>query len=397
MAHSLGTRDRAFLERAHELSLAGWGRVHPNPLVGCVIVRGSEIVGEGYHAEYGGPHAEAAALAEARELARGSTAYVTLEPCAHWGKTPPCAEALYQAGVERVVYGAADPGPGRGGGEYLRGLGVKTVGPVWDLGRARAHNPSFFHAHSDRAGEEAPPPFVALKLAMTLDARIASSPGVRTRITGSDAECETHRLRTGFDAVMVGAVTARADDPRLTVRRVPPGRRPPARVVIDSLASLDPDSAMLLGIDEAPVHVVATTRAAPDRVAGIRSAGGHVHLLEPEADGRVPLRAALGRLAEEGMASLLCEGGGVIASGLLAAGLVGRLYIFLAPALMGAEGVAAFPGVVRDQHPRAPHVPGTDPATVACNGGTPLAGRSLRYAEPPRLYGSDTLHIFDVS
>ena len=340
----MSSADRALLERARELSVRGWGRVHPNPMVGCVITRNEEIVGEGYHAEYGGPHAEAMALAEAGRLASGGVAYVTLEPCAHAGKTPPCAEALAEAGVRRVVFATADPGPGAGGAVYLKSRQIEVVGPMWDESQARAHNPAFFHAYA-AAGRTRRVPYVAVKLAMSLNALISAGRGKRTRVTGPEAESETHRLRSGFDAIMVGAETARVDDPSLTVRHAPIGRLPPARLVVDSLASMPPSSRMLSEVSEAPVHLLTTDRAPRSRITRLREAGADVHVSPARESGAVDLRAALEHCRSLGLWSVMCEGGGKLVSSLVSEDLVGHLYLFIAPKLLGSGGIAAFPGV----------------------------------------------------
>ena len=270
----LDPADSAHLEWARRLAHQGWGQVHPNPMVGCVLVNDAKVVGEGWHEVFGGPHAEIVALERALSRAEGATAYVSLEPCNHHGKTPPCSQALVDAGVKRVVFGARDPGASSGGGaETLRAAGVEVVGPVWDEGTARAENPAFFHAaRHDR-------PFLALKLAMSLDSRIAAAPGERTRITGSEAEQEVHRIRTGFDAVMVGQGTVVADDPRLTPRLVPPGREPIRRILLLPEADLHDDAAVLEEIERHPVHVFCldtTPEAALERLEAI------VHELEEE-------------------------------------------------------------------------------------------------------------------
>ncbi|HVH13374.1 MAG TPA: bifunctional diaminohydroxyphosphoribosylaminopyrimidine deaminase/5-amino-6-(5-phosphoribosylamino)uracil reductase RibD, partial [Longimicrobium sp.] len=216
-------QDRAFVRRAIELAWRGWGRVAPNPLVGCVIVRDDgEVVGEGWHSEYGQAHAEVEALRAAGEAARGATAYVSLEPCSHHGKTPPCTDALIAAGVRSVVFGGFDPNPrARGGAEVLRAAEIDVAGGVEEAA-VRDQNAVFFHAHSPAGADR---PFVALKLAMSLDARIADRDGGSVWITGPEARAETHRLRAGYDAVAVGIGTARADDPQLTVRDIPVPRR----------------------------------------------------------------------------------------------------------------------------------------------------------------------------
>ncbi len=329
----------AYLERARGLGRKGWGWVHPNPLVGCVLVGdGGVVVGEGYHGELGGPHAEVVALEAAGARARGATAYVTLEPCNHYGRTPPCTEALLAAGVARVVFAVRDPGAqSGGGGETLRARGVEVLGPVWDERTGSAENPAFFHTSAHRT------PFVALKLAMTLDARIARTPGARTPITGPAALAEAHRLRSGFDAIMVGAGTIRADDPKLTVRLAPPGRIAPRRIVLDPSAALPEDAAVLSGVEEAPAHVFVGREAAQHDVARLTGAGALVHPVPTVASGGLDLEAVFDVCWETGIRSILCEGGARLAASLLAEGRAQRIYLFIAPFTLGEEALPAFP------------------------------------------------------
>lgn len=358
--------DRAHLERARLLARNGWGHVHPNPMVGCVLVRDGTVVGEGYHREFGGPHAEVVALEAAREAARDATAYVSLEPCNHHGKTPPCSLALVQAGVRRVVYGAADPGAeSAGGGNTLREHGVEVVGPVWTDAEARAENPAFFHnARHDT-------PFVALKLAVTLDGRISAAPGRRTRITGEEADRAVHRLRTGFDALMVGAGTARTDNPRLTVRLVPPGRTPPRRIVLAPSAELAEDAALLSDATEIPVHVFTGAHAQEAELERLEKAGAHVHPVDG-GPGSLALESVLGVCRGLGIRSILCEGGARLGGALLREGMVRRLYLFIAATALGEGGVPAF---------------GPDAGS--------LPWPTFRPALPPERYGRDTLIVLD--
>jgi len=333
----LSLADAAHLEWARKLGRRGWGHVHPNPLVGCVIVNDDKTVGEGYHKVFGGPHAEIVALEEALTRARGATAYVSLEPCNHQGKTPPCAKALVEAGVKRVVFGAREPGRDEGGGAHtLRSGGVEVVGPVWSDSVGRAENPAFFHKarHSY--------PFVALKLAMTLDARIAARQGARTRVTGLEAEREVHRLRTGFDAILVGAGTVRADDPRLTVRLVPPGREAPRRLVLDPDATTPSGAALFADRSAAPVHVFVRDDVGESAIERLERTGAHVHPVRKAKRG-LDLDEVMAVCWDLGVQSILCEGGAQLADTLLRERRAQRLYLFVAPTTFGAEGVAAFP------------------------------------------------------
>lgn len=324
------------MRRALELAANGWGRVAPNPLVGCVVVRDDgTVAGEGWHTEYGRPHAEVEALRAAGEAARGATAYVTLEPCAHWGKTPPCTRGLLEAGVRRVVFAAADPNPkAAGGAETLRSAGVEVVGGV-EAGAAREQNHVFFHAHSELGAER---PFVALKLALSVDARIADRERRSVWITGAAARTETHRLRAGYDAVAVGIGTALADDPRLTVRGDFEPRVAPARVVFDRRLRLPLDGTLARTALGVPTLVVAGSDADAARERTLTDAG--VRVLR--ADG---LSGGLRALRESGIRSLFVEGGAGLGSALLSADAVDRQYLFYAPVLLGPEALNPFGGI----------------------------------------------------
>ena len=327
--------DARWMARALELAGRGWGRVAPNPLVGAVIVREGELVGEGWHAEYGHPHAEVEALRAAGEAARGATAFMTLEPCSHHGKTPPCTDALLAAGIRRVVFAAADPNPrAAGGGGVLRAAGVEVEGGVL-ADEARDQNAPFFHAHSPAGAER---PFVALKLALTLDGRIADHAGSSVWITGEEARAEVHRLRAGFDAVAVGSGTALADDPKLTARGALEPRVAPVRVVFDRALRLPLESALVTTAREVPVTVVAGTVLPAEHAAALETRGVRVLRAGDVHDG---LRA----LREAGIGSLLVEGGATLASEMLRARVVDRLYLFYAPLLLGPGGLGAFAGV----------------------------------------------------
>jgi diaminohydroxyphosphoribosylaminopyrimidine deaminase / 5-amino-6-(5-phosphoribosylamino)uracil reductase len=327
------------MRRALELARRGRAGTHPNPMVGAVIVHGGSVIGEGWHAEYGGPHAEVEAIRAAGDAARGATLYVTLEPCAHHGKTPPCTDALLAAGVSRVVFAAEDPTVEAGGGAaVLRAAGVDVTGGV-ERDAARSLNIAFFRLHERGA------PYVALKLAISLDGRIAAAPGRRTDITGSAAREETHRLRAAHDAILVGAGTVRADDPLLTVRGVarpgPGPPRQPVRVVLDTRATLDPASRLAATARETPTWVVCGEDAEERRTGRLEAAGVRV-VRAPVRGALLDLRAVLAQLAAEGLRAIFVEGGAAVATGLLAAGLADRLYLFVAPSFLGHGGVPAF-------------------------------------------------------
>jgi diaminohydroxyphosphoribosylaminopyrimidine deaminase/5-amino-6-(5-phosphoribosylamino)uracil reductase len=304
--------------------------VAPTPLVGAVVGGEGEVVGEGYHSEYGRPHAEVEALRAAGERARGATVYVTLEPCAHHGKTPPCTDALLASGVRRVVFAASDPNPkAAGGGEVLERAGVEVARGVLER-EALDQNAPFFHAHTRRER-----PWVSLKLALSLDGKVADRAGRSAWITGEEARAEVHRMRAGCDAVAVGIGTALADDPQLTVRGSVEPRVPPARVVFDRGLRLPPEGRLAHTARELPVLVVASPEAPAARREALERLG--VRVL-PAGDLEEGVRA----LRRAGIASLFCEGGARLAGTLLEAGVVDRLHLFYAPLFLGAEGAAPF-------------------------------------------------------
>lgn len=328
-------QDVDHVRRAIALAANGWGRVAPNPMVGCVLVRDGEVVGEGWHTEYGQPHAEVEALRAAGDRARGATAYVSLEPCSHWGKTPPCTGALTEAGVRRVVFGGYDPNPkAQGGGEVLRAAGIEVLGGVEEAA-VREQNAVFFHAHSPAGAER---PFVALKLAMSLDARIADRDGRSVWITGEEARAEVHRLRAGYDAVAVGIGTALADDPLLTVRGAVESLVPPTRIVFDRRLRLPVDGKLVRSAREVPVMAVCAPDAPEDRRRALEAAG--VRVVAGSA-----LDDQLRAIREAGVRSMFVEGGSVLASALLTADTVDRMYLFYAPVLIGPEGGSPFAGI----------------------------------------------------
>jgi diaminohydroxyphosphoribosylaminopyrimidine deaminase/5-amino-6-(5-phosphoribosylamino)uracil reductase len=317
------------MRRALLLARRGWGQTAPNPMVGAVIVKAGRVVGEGWHAVYGGAHAEAMALARAGRKARGATVYVTLEPCAHWGKTPPCADALIAAGVRRVVCAVRDPNPGAAGGaRKLRRAGIEIeFGLLED--EARELNASFFFAvnGADR-------PWVTVKLALSADGFVAKKGGARTTITGGAANREVHRMRAQADAVAVGIDTVLADDPQLTVRLSKAPRVPPVRVVFDRMARLPLDSRLAQSAGLVPVAVLAG-KPAPARELQLFRRGVEVIRAKD-------IRGALQALRRHEVRSLLVEGGPSIVKALLAARVVDRIVIFRAPRRLGPGGIAAF-------------------------------------------------------
>ncbi len=317
--------DRRWMRRALVIALRGRGTTAPNPMVGAVVVGGGQLVGEGFTQPAGGPHAEVMALRAAGPLARGATVYATLEPCAATGRTPPCVEALLDAGVARVVFAALDPNPHmQGGGTRLAAAGVQVRGGV-EAQRALDQNPAFFRRFdSDR-------PFVTLKLARSLDGAIADGRRVAGWLTGGASRREVHRQRADHDAVAVGVGTVLADDPQLTVRGVRQPPTPPRRIIFDRTGRTPLGSALVRSARQVPVTVVAESLGR-DRQEGFAAAGVEVVV----ATG---LAAQLRALRTAGITSLYCEGGATLADALIADGLVDRLVIFTAPVRLGADAV----------------------------------------------------------
>jgi len=339
--HAAAARPAAadrFMARALELAARGLGRTFPNPPVGAVFVRGGRVVGEGFHTRAGAAHAEIEALRAAGRRAAGAVLYVTLEPCVHHGRTPPCIDALLPLGLERVVVAMPDPDPrvrGRGVAR-LRRAGVPVVVGV---GRAEARQLTEGYCSRVLRGR----PLVTLKLAMSLDGRIAAGGrALRPRgpewITGPAARRLVHAMRDISDAVLVGAGTVRADDPRLTCRLR--GGRDPVRVVVAGRKLDLPQRARILARGGPPTWVVAPAGAAPARVAALRRRGVEV-LLERPRRGAVPFATIVRTLGRRGLTSVLVEGGATIAAQALAADVVDRLVLFIAPVLLGGDGVPA--------------------------------------------------------
>lgn len=344
--------DERFLGRALQLAERARGHTHPNPMVGAVLVREGRIVGEGFHPRAGEPHAEVFALRQAGELARGATAYLTLEPCDHFGRTPPCSLALLQAGVARVVVAARDENPrARGGLERLRAAGVQVEAGLLE-GEAWAQNEVFFTAQ--RKGR----PFVLLKAALTLDGKVAALSGDARYVSSEESRRLAQAYRQWLPAVVVGVGTVLQDDPELTVRQPdfrpfpwmlePPPLRDPAKVVLDTEARTPPTARLFRPGprgEEARVYILAGRGAPRARLSALERAGARVVEL-PREGGRVGLEAALAFLLEEGLDGLLLEGGPRVAGAFLERGLVDKVALFLAPKLLG-EGRGMLEGLVR--------------------------------------------------
>jgi diaminohydroxyphosphoribosylaminopyrimidine deaminase/5-amino-6-(5-phosphoribosylamino)uracil reductase len=321
------------MRRALELAARGAGQVSPSPLVGCVVARGEEIVGEGYYLAEQVRHAETVALEQAGARARGATAYVSLEPHAHHGRTPPCTDALIAAGVKRVVAPCEDPNPlvaGRGFA-HLRKAGVEVTVGV-HAREAERLNEKYFHYHRARR------PFVHLKLAASLDGRIATRTGDSRWITGEESRARVQLLRHEYDAILVGVGTAVADDPSLTDRSGLPRHRPLARVVLDDELRLSPDSQLARTARETPTLVFASEDADRARSVALESRG--VELVKLNGGAR-DLRAVLANLYERTLQSVLVEGGATVAGLLLDARLIDKFTFFVAPLVIGGRDARA--------------------------------------------------------
>ena len=321
--------DIEYMRRAMELAERGVGFTNPNPMVGAVIVKGGKVIGEGWHERCGEWHAERNAFRNCTVPAEGATMYVTLEPCCHYGKTPPCTEAIIEHGIARVVVGMEDPNPlvaGKGIA-LLREAGIEVVCGVEEEA-LREQNRVFLKYISTKL------PWVAMKTAMTLDGKIATRTGDSKWITGAEARAYVHELRHRFMAIVVGIGTAVADDPLLNCRIEGRGVRQPIRVVVDSNARLSLDSQLVKTAGEYRT-IVAHTRFAPEeRVKALREAGVEM-LLCKEKEGLVDVRNLLELLGQSGIDSILLEGGGSLNYTFLAEGLADELYAFIAPKIVG--------------------------------------------------------------
>lgn len=321
--------DASRMRRALELAAAGQGFVEPNPMVGCVLWNGGRPVGEGFHRRYGGPHAEVEALRQAGGAARGATAYVTLEPCSHFGKTPPCAEALIAAGVSRVVAAMEDPFPAVAGRGFakLRQAGIRVEHGLLAAEAAEQNAP---YLKGIRRGR----PWVVAKWAMTLDGRIAAATGDSRWISGPESRERVHALRGRVDGIVVGAGTAKADDPLLTAR--PAGPRTATRVVLDSLARLDPQSNLVRTAGDVPVLVVVGPDAPSEQRDVLTQAGCEVFVC-PGPTHAIRLGELLDELGRRRWTNLLVEGGGDVLGTFFDLGEIDEAWVFVAPKLIGGR------------------------------------------------------------
>lgn len=316
------------MRRALAEAERGRGAVEPNPMVGAIVVAGGEAVGVGHHERFGGPHAEVHALDRAGGRARGATLYVTLEPCCHHGKTPPCTDAVLRAGVGRVVVAHRDPFPRVAGGglERLRAAGLEVLTEVEGDAARRLNAPYLKRLLLEM-------PFVTAKWAMTLDGRTAASSGDSRWISNARSRALVHEVRGRMDAILVGVGTTLADDPELTAR--PPGPRVAARVVLDGGLRLPPDGKLARTARETPVWVATTRHAPADRLEALRALGCEILPFESDAGRTVPVGPLLRELAGRGVTNLLVEGGGAVLGSFFDAGQVDAVDVFVAPRVEG--------------------------------------------------------------
>ena len=325
-------RDAKYMRRALALAQQGWGQTAPNPMVGAVVVKDGAVVGEGYHARFGEAHAEPVALKAAGDRARGATMYVTLEPCNHFGKNPPCTEAILEARIKRVVIAAADPTALAGGGaRHLADYGVQVDFGVEEAAALELNAPFFF------AAKNATRPWVTLKLALSRDGKMNDPSGERRWISNELSRKEVQRMRANVDAIAVGLGTVRADDPQLTARGSVRPRVAPTRVIFDRNAETPLDAVMVRTAKETPTIIFAH-HPPITRLAGLHNAG--VDVFEAE-----DLPAALEALRGFEVQHLMVEGGARVAREFLRQGLVDRLVIFQSPVTMGADALSPFDGL----------------------------------------------------
>jgi diaminohydroxyphosphoribosylaminopyrimidine deaminase/5-amino-6-(5-phosphoribosylamino)uracil reductase len=329
----LAPGDRGWMRLALAEAECGRGAVEPNPLVGAVIVREGRVEGTGHHRKFGGPHAEVFALEAAGDRARGATLYVTLEPCCHHGKTPPCSEAVIKAGIARVVAAMRDPFPKVAGGgfEQLRAAGIAVEEGIEEREARRLNAPYLKRLATGR-------PYVIAKWAMSLDGRTAARTGDSRWISGEASRHLVHERRGRMDGILVGIGTAIADDPELTSR--PPGPRAPVRIVLDGRARLPLEGKLVRTAREIPVLVAASESAPEERVRALEGVGVEVLRLPADGAGGIAVGALLDELGRRGMTNLLVEGGGRALGAFADAGEIDEVDGFIAPILVG--GPAAY-------------------------------------------------------
>jgi diaminohydroxyphosphoribosylaminopyrimidine deaminase / 5-amino-6-(5-phosphoribosylamino)uracil reductase len=328
--------DRRFMQLALTLGRRGLGRTWPNPAVGAVVVKDGVIVGRGWTQPGGRPHAEPEALKRAGEAARGATLYVTLEPCSHFGKSPPCADAVIAAGISRVVAAIEDPNPEVAGNGFAK---LRAAGIAVDVGLFAAEAARDHAGHIRRIRDQRP--HVILKLAVSSDDKIAARGGKPVAITGEAARTRVHLLRAESDAILVGIGTVLADDPVLTCRLPGMEARSPVRVVLDRALRIPGNSRLVHSARETPLWVITSELAEASAVMKLGGAGAQVIRVAPTAAAGLDPSAVLRALAERGITRLMVEGGSRVASSFVAAGLVDEIWLLRGPEAIGADGVAA--------------------------------------------------------
>ena len=339
-ADSFSSHDHRFMQLALALGRRGQGRTWPNPDVGAVVVKDGIILGRGWTQPGGRPHAEPVALQRAGEAAKGATLYVTLEPCSHHGKSPPCADAIVAAGIARVVSAIEDPNPEVAGQGHARlcEAGIQVDIGLCRMEAARAHAGHFLRVREQR-------PYVTLKLAVSADGRIAAAGRKQVAITGENANARVHLLRAQNDAILIGIGTAMADDPLLTCRLPGMERRSPVRVVLDRALRLSGNSRLIHSARQAPLWLVASETAEAAAATKLGAAGAHVfHLPTDDHAPGLDLKAVLHTLSEQGITRLLVEGGARVASSFLKAGLVDEFWLFQGTKDVGNDGLPALEG-----------------------------------------------------
>ncbi|HEX3032920.1 MAG TPA: bifunctional diaminohydroxyphosphoribosylaminopyrimidine deaminase/5-amino-6-(5-phosphoribosylamino)uracil reductase RibD [Bacillota bacterium] len=332
MASKHRSEDNRYMRLALQLAAMGRGRTSPNPMVGAVVVKDNQIIGEGYHQKAGTPHAEVHALKAAGKEAKGATIYVTLEPCSHHGRTPPCADAIIKAGITKVVAAMTDPNPmvaGRGL-KKLEQAGIEVVCGVLEK-EARRLNEVFLKYIVTRR------PFVLMKAAMTLDGKIATHNGDSRWVTGESARTYVHQLRDEYDAILVGIGTVLSDNPALTTRLVDRSGHDPVRIIVDSEGRLPLEAQVLTVKSDSPTVVAVTSRAQAEKLQLLEAAGAKILIVNQRPDGRVDLAHLMELLGQRNISSVLIEGGAQINAAALEAGIVDKVAMFIAPKIIGGE------------------------------------------------------------
>ncbi len=325
--------DRLYMRLALREASKGDGRTSPNPAVGAVVVKNGQVVGKGYHRKAGTPHAEVHALRAAGTQARGATLYVTLEPCNHSGRTPPCSQAVLEAGIKRVVAGMGDPNPHvvGNGASFLAQRGIDVTMGVLEEECRRLIRPFLKHSATGL-------PWVIMKAGMSLDGRIATRTGHSGWITGEESRLQVHRVRDRVDAILIGVGTALADNPALTTR-LPRGGRDAVRMVLDTHLRLDPAARILTQSSKAPTWLFCGPQAEPARQRALEAAGAVVHRVGMADDGRVAIPEVLRLVGAANMTALLVEGGGAVHASFLRQRLVDEVMLFVAPLFLGGDGL----------------------------------------------------------